>query len=181
MPRWGTRLNVGVENIQNYVYFGNDCLPKQESSILQVFSATLQQDFHFGPFNLDNQLVYQKSSKSSVIPLPDFSVYSNLYFLFRIAKVLHVQLGADFRYYTKYYGEAYEPAILSFHTQNDVKIGGYPLMNAYINMKLKQTRFYVMYSHANQGLFGGKNSFTLPHYPLPPSMLQIGISIDFAN
>lgn len=181
VPRWGTRLNVGVENIQNYVYFGNDCLPKQESSILQVFSATLQQDFHFGPFNLDNQLVYQKSSKSSVIPLPDFSVYSNLYFLFRIAKVLHVQLGADFRYYTKYYGEAYEPATLSFHTQNDVKIGGYPLMNAYINMKLKQTRFYVMYSHANQGLFGGKNSFTLPHYPLPPSMLQIGISIDFAN
>ncbi|MCH5327679.1 MAG: putative porin [Coprobacter sp.] len=181
IPRWGTRLNAGIENIQNYVYFDADCLPKQEKSILQVFSATLEQNFRFGWFNLDNQVVYQKSSKPSVIPLPELSVYSNLYFMFRIAKVLHVQLGADCRYFTRYYGEAYQPATLSFHTQNETKIGGYPLMNAYLNMKLKQTRFYVMYSHFNQGLFGGNNSFTLPHYPLPPAMLQIGVSVDFAN
>ena len=181
IPRWRTRLNVGVENIQNYVYFGPEALPLQENSIMQIFSASLEQNFKAGPLHFDNHLVYQKTSKPSVIPLPEFSFSSNLYFIFKIAKVLHVQLGVDCRYFTQYYSEAYQPGILAFHTQNETKIGNYPIMNAYANMKLKQTRFFVMYSHANQGILGNNNYFTIPHYPIPPSMLQIGISIDFVN
>lgn len=122
-----------------------------------------------------------KSSKPSIIPLPELSVYSNMYLLFRIAKVLHVQLGVDCRYYTKYKSEAFQPATLTFHTQDEIEVGNYPFMNAYINMKLKQTRFFVMMSHVNQGIFGGNNYFSLPHYPLNPSMFQMGLSIDFSN
>lgn len=62
-----------------------------------------------------------------------------------------------------------------------MKIGGYPFCNAYVNMKLGKTRFYVMFSHFNQGLFGGSSYFSLPYYPLNPRRLQIGISVDFAN
>ena len=54
-------------------------------------------------------------------------------------------------------------------------------MNLYANMKLKQTRFFVMLSHVNQGLFGGNNYFILPHYPLNPRSFQMGVSIDFSN
>ena len=132
-------------------------------------------------FNWENEIVYQKSSKPSIIPLPELSVYSNMYLLFRIAKVLHVQLGVDCRYYTKYKSEAFQPATLTFHTQDEIEVGNYPFMNAYINMKLKQTRFFVMMSHVNQGIFGGNNYFSLPHYPLNPSMFQMGLSIDFSN
>ncbi len=38
-----------------------------------------------------------------------------------------------------------------------------------------------MYSHFNQGLFGGANYFSMPYYPLNPSRFQIGLSVDFAN
>lgn len=181
IKRWRTKLNVGVENIQNYIYFDNNSLPRQESSMIQVFHAKLNQDFKFGVFNWENEIVYQKSSKPSIIPLPELSVYSNMYLLFRIAKVLHVQLGVDCRYYTKYKSEAFQPATLTFHTQDEIEVGNYPFMNAYINMKLKQTRFFVMMSHVNQGIFGGNNYFSLPHYPLNPSMFQMGLSIDFSN
>ena len=53
-------------------------------------------------------------------------------------------------------------------------------MNAYINMKLGRTRFYVMMSHVNQGLMGN-NYFSMPHYPLNPRRFQIGLSVDFPN
>lgn len=181
IPHWGTRLDIGVESLQNYVYFDNNALPAQESSLIQVFKASLQQNFRFGILNLDNKVDYQLSSNQDVIPLPTLSAYSNFYLLFRIAKVLHVQLGADCTYNTAYYAQAYQPATMAFYTQDEVKVGGYPLTNVYVNMKLKEIRFFVLYSHVNQGLYGGESYFSLPHYPLPYSMLQMGVSVDFTN
>ena len=99
---------------------------------------------------------------------------------FRIA-TLYVQLGIDCDYYTKYYAPNFQPATASFVNQNVEKLGSYPFMNAYANMKLSKTRFYVLFSHFNQGMFGGKEYFSLPNYPLNPRRFQIGLSIDFAN
>ncbi len=181
IPRWRTRLNVGFENVQNYIYFGPDCMPHQEGDMIQVFHAQLNQDFKLGILHWDNEVIYQKSSKQSVIPLPQLSFNSSLYLQFRIAKVLHVQLGVDCNYYTKYKSEAFQPATLSFHTQDAIEVGDYPFMNLFANMKLHKVRFFVMMSHVNQGLFGGKNSFSLPHYPLNPRMFQLGLTIDFSN
>ena len=96
-------------------------------------------------------------------------------------KVLDVQLGVDCDYYTKYKSVAYQPATMSFYNQNEVEIGNYPFMNAYINMKLSKARFYVMMSHVNQGLFGNNNYFSMPHYPLNPRKFQVGVSVDLAN
>lgn len=180
IPHTNTFLNIGVENLQNYIYFNEKCLPTQHSGSVQVFSASLNQNFKLGILHWDNKLTYQTSSNKNVIPLPDLSVYSNLYIFFKVAGVLDVQLGVDCDYYTKYKGLGYQPATMSFYTQNEVEIGNYPFMNAYANMKLDKARFYVMFSHVNQGMTG-KNYFVLPHYPLNPRKFQIGVSVDFAN
>ena len=103
------------------------CLVK-ESSIMQVFSAKLNQSFKVGILNLDIEAVYQKSSRPSIIPLPDLSAYGNLYLSFPIAKVLNTQIGVDCRYHTEYYAEGYQPATLSFYNQREFKIGNYPMM-----------------------------------------------------
>jgi hypothetical protein len=146
-----------------------------------VFSATLDQRFRFGILNWDTQLTYQTSSNEDVLPLPKFSVYSNLYLKFKIANVLHVQVGVDGNYYTSYFAPAYEPAIMSFHNQHELKCGNFAFFDAYANFKLKQARFYVMYSHVNKGLFGGNNYFAIPHYPLNPGRFQMGVSVNFVN
>ena len=54
-------------------------------------------------------------------------------------------------------------------------------MNAYVNMKLSRARFFVLFSHVNQGMFGGNNYFSLPHYPLNPRRFQMGVVVDFVN
>ena len=182
IDRWGTNLRAGVENVKNYTYLNQKAVPEQNSGNIQILSATLKQNFRAGIFHLDNEVTWQKSSNETVRPLPQISVYSNLYLLTKLAKkVLTVQLGADVRYFTKYNAPAYTPSIQQFHLQpeNDqVEIGGYPIVNVYANLHLKRTRLFAMYSHVNQGM-GTRNSFLVPHYPINPSLLRIGVSWNF--
>ncbi len=200
LKRTRTALTVGVENIKNYAYFAsektaynneagefsgysNSVAVKQYGNSVQVFSAKLNQDFKFGILHWDNEIAYQKSSNQDVLPLPDLSAYSNLYIVFRIAKVLRVQLGADVRYFTTYYAPDYAPIIQQFTVQapeTRFKLGNYPICNAYLNFHLKHCRFYVNVNHVNAGM-GNKQSFLVPHYPINPLNIHFGLSWNFFN
>ena len=195
---WRTQLKVGVENIKNYTYldntsikitdkqnevsFKNNIAVRQHSGNIQVFNAALRQDFKLGILHLDNEVVYQKSSNQQVLPLPDLVLYHNLYIQFGLAKrVLNIELGADVRYFTQYYAPDYAPAIGQFYLQNPetrFKLGGYPLVNAYLNLHLKRTRIFVQMYNLIQGT-GEKSYFLAPHYPLNPRILKVGLSWNF--
>ena len=182
-PRWGTQLKAGVENIKNYAYFNQQAVPDQFSGNIQVLSATLKQDFKLGIFHLDGDITWQKSSNQTILPLPDFSIYGNFYIDAKLAKnVLSVQLGADVRYFTKYYAPGYMAAIGQFFLQPEddlVEIGNYPIINVYANIHLKRTRIYAMMYHVNQGMINRPNAFYAPHYPINPRFFRFGISWNF--
>lgn len=201
VDRWKTQLKVGVENLKNYTYldntsvkytetssgnevttYKNDVAVKQYSGNIQVFSAALRQDFKLGIFHLDNEVTYQKSSNQDVLPLPELTLYHNLYIKFGLAKkVLQIEMGADVRYFTQYYAPDYAPAIGQFYLQNKdtrYKLGGYPLVNGYINLHLKRTRIFFAMYNLIQGQ-GEKSYFLVPHYPLNPRLLKFGISWNF--
>lgn len=182
ISHWGTNLRAGVENIKNYTYFNQSAVPQQDGGNIQVLSATLKQDFRLGVFHLDNEVTWQKTSNETVLPLPQLSLYHNFYILTKLAKkVLTVQLGADVRYFTKYNAPAYAPGVQQFHlqpTDDQVEIGGYPIVNVYANLHLKRTRIYAMMYHVNAGM-GSANSFLVPHYPINPRLFKIGVSWNF--
>lgn len=180
IPWTKTTLRAGVENVQNYVYFNSESLPKQYGGSVQIFSATLDQKLRFGIWNWNNTITYQTSSKSDVIPLPALSIYSNMFLHFRAFRVLDLQIGIDCDWYTRYYGLELQPATMTFHTQNTTKVGNYAFCNAYITARLYKVRFYVLWSHVNQGLFS-KDYFSMPHYPVNPRRLMLGLSVDFAD
>lgn len=182
IDRWGTNLKAGVENIKNYTYFGQTALPEQHSGSIQVIAAALNQNFRLGILHLDNEVIWQKSSNAAILPLPELSLYHNLYLKAKLAKkVLTVQLGADMKYFTAYHAPAYQPAIQQFHLQpadDQVELGGYPIISAYANIHLKRTRIFVMMYHLNVGM-GNKNMFLVPHYPINQRLLKIGVSWNF--
>lgn len=180
LPHTGTNINVAVENAQNLIYFGEAMVPVQHGGNVQVFSATLNQKLKLGILHWDNTVIYQTTTNDRVVPLPKLAVHSNLYLWFKIARVLQVQFGVDCDYYTRYYAPGYQPATMAFYNQREMMTGNYPFMNLYANFKLKRARFYVMLSHANQGLMG-RNYFALPHYPMNPRRFQMGVAVDFAN
>ncbi len=179
----GTTFSAGVESIQNYVYFNSSGYAAQHGSNLQVVTLRLKQDFRYRALAWENEVAYQLSSDQDILPLPELSAYSNLYLHFRLFNVLTMQLGADIHYHTRYYAPYYEPATQQFQLQredNRVKVGNYPLMNAYVNLHLKQARFFVMGYNLSE-LFVEPNYFSLPHYPLNPMVLKIGVAVMFNN
>lgn len=190
LPKTRTKLTIGMENIKNYCYFentgtatasgfSNNVTPRQSSGNVQVISANLCQNFKFGILHFDNDITYQKSTKSDLIPLPALSLYSNLFIEFKIAKVLNCELGGDVKFFTEYEAPDYSPVVSQFMLQNannKKKVGNYPLVSIYANFDLKRTRFYVQYYHINQS---DGRYFWLPGYPMNPGGLHFGISWNF--
>lgn len=179
MKKFDLGLRFSVENLTNYIYL-DSIGPKQNSGSVQVITATLHKNFAFRAWHWDNEATFQQSSNQAVLPLPTFTIYSNMYILTKISNVLTMQLGADCRYYTKYHAMGYQPALGQYYVQDKIEIGGYPHVNLYANMHLKQARFFVMYSNAGAGLLG-KDYFLAPHYAMNPTVLRLGISVNFFN
>lgn len=196
--RTRTSLRVGLENVKNYVCF-NSLLTSnasksnaaysqgvsvtQDNGSTQVFEATLKQDFALSIVRFENEVTYSTSSNDNLIPLPKLSLYSNLYLLFKIARVLTVRAGADVKYFTEYYAPYYVPMIGQYAVQdqsNRVKVGNYPIIDVYANFHLKHTRFYIMASHINKSSNGG-HYFLVPHYAYNPMTIKFGISWNFFN
>lgn len=194
-----TSLTASLENIQNYLYFQETLVPFQGSDSYetyhhsinvaqankntQLLALVLNQDFQWGIFHWDNELAYQTSTNKSVLPVPAFNLYSNLYLKFRIAKVLLTEFGADVRYFTRYKAPTYSPIIGQYAVQDanySTSVGNYPIVNAYVNFHLKRTRFYLMASHLNYSSGAGK-PFLIPHYPLNRMTIHFGISWNFVN
>ena len=175
-----TQLSGGVESIQNYVFFGKDGLPYQSSKNIQVITLRLKQDIKYKAFGWENEAAYQLSSEKSELPLPTVSLFSNIYLAFKAAKVLTIQIGGNLYYHTDYYAPYYEPATQQFLLQDEVKVGNYPLINAYANFHLKQARFFIM-AYNLGSKFVKPNYFSLAHYPLDPMTLRMGISVTFNN
>lgn len=182
IPWTKTELRVGFENIQNQVYFNSLSVPAQYNGNIQIFSAAIDQKLKFGIWNWDNRVTYQATSNMDIMPLPQLSVYSNMYLYFKAFRALTVQFGIDCDWYTKYRGYAYQPATMTFHSQgaDAVDVGGFIMSNVYLTARLYKVRFFVMFSHVNQGWFS-KDYFSLPHYPIDPRQFRLGLSIDFAN
>ena len=176
-PFTRTKLEIGFENIINYVYFDEMGISRQDPNNIQLFTAALNQNFKFGIFNWENRLVYQESN---ALTLPKLSVYSNVYIQFKLAKVLTLQPGVDVRFFTKYYAPYYDAPTQQFRLQNEVEIGNYPLINVYLNAHLKYTKIFIMGYNIGSLLFQ-TNYFTLAHYPLNPFYLRFGLSWNFYN
>lgn len=193
--RLQTKFRIGVENLKNYTYIANVSMEaatngivphrygvRQETNNIQVLTAEWEQNFHWKGFHLENVVTYQTTTNATVLPLPKLSLYHNLYTSFGLSKrVLKVDLGIELRYFTKYEAPDYAPGIGQFVLQNEqtrYKIGGYPLINVYANLHLKRTRFFVAYNNAFPSL-GNNNYFLVPHYPLNPSGIKIGLSWNF--
>ena len=196
-----TILRVAVDEIKNYTYFvsshtitsgkrvNHAITVNQNSGAIHLLTASLSQDFTFGPLNWESVITYQNSSNKTVLPVPTLNLYSNVYLRFKIAHVLRCDFGADVRYFTKYYAPDYVPSLGQYAVQTNtnttgsdsrVEIGNYPVVNVYANFHLKHTRFFIMMSHLNAGT-GKKNYFYTPHYPLNQSILRFGLSWNFFN
>lgn len=195
--RTNTTLRLAYDNLQNLVYLAesysrttNKAITgftadyRQTSKNISLLTASLQQDLTYGVLNWQNRITFQKSSDQNILPVPAINVWTNLFLKFRIAKVLRVQFGVEAYYFTKYNAPEYCAHLGQYAVQENeevkTEVGNYPIINAYINCKLRQCRFFVMMTHLNASS-GSGNYFLTPHHPLNKSVLRLGLAWIFNN
>ena len=66
--------------------------------------------------------------------------------------------------FSKFYANEYNPLLSTFHIQSLKKIGGYPLLDFFINAKIRQTRIFLKAEHFNSSISSG-NLCQVQHRP----------------
>lgn len=183
VPQTGTRLGFDQTLIGNPIYYGTDAMPTQRFGVESVTGIYLEQNFTFGNLHLDHRLLFQYSSADDIFPVPRLAGNISYYYVLHpVRDVLTLKIGLDCWANTPYYAQAYNPATMMFHNQNEVEIGNYPYTNIFVTAKWKTMRIFVQYQHANENLFDHyTDSFSVPFYPYPRALIKYGICWYFDN
>ena len=167
---------LNFTNIDNYTYFDENSAPQQFTDQIAYLKVKANREFKLGKFALDNTIMYQNvSSGSSVFRVPEFTTRNTLYYMdywFK-GKPMLVQIGATFKYFTKYNANAYNPLLAEFRLQNDEEIG-YPTVDVFFNAQVRRTRLYFKIDNVTSS-FTEKNYFSAPNYPYRDFTIRFGL------
>lgn len=189
---WGN-LMMKFSNLDNYTYFspvsdeeieaGMDqafIKPRQEDNGISYLKVKYQKEFKVGMFALNNTVMYQNvTQEEQVMNLPQIVTRNTLYFSSDVfKKAMYLQTGVTFKYFTAYNMNAYNPVLGEFYTQNKEELGGYPLLDFFINARIQQTRIYLKAEHFNSS-FSGYNYYAAPNYPYRDFVIRFGLVWNF--
>ena len=183
-------LNTSVQYkvLNDHLYFDNitdditklTVKPMQYDKTINYFSVNANKDIKFWKLGLDVTVLYQKVDQASdIVNVPELTTRSTLYFSDHVfKKAMFLQTGVTFQYFSKYYGNDYNPLIGEFYVQNETKFGNFPMFDFFINARIKQTRIYLKAEHFNSS-FTGYNYYSAPNYPYRDFMVRFGLEWNF--
>ena len=187
-------LSMEYTTLQNFSYFASIATeeqvqageenayvkPFQESGTINYFKATYRKELRWKDFALDNTLMYQHVSQTNnVMNLPQFVTRNALYYQKEVfKKAMFLQTGITFKYFTEYFMDAYNPLLGEFYTQNREKLGGYPLLDFFIDAKIRNARVFFKLEHFNSS-FTGSNYYSAPNYPYRDFVIRFGLVWNF--
>ena len=189
---WG-HLMVKYSNLDNYSYFapvseeviadGLDnafIKPLQEGNTVSHLKVKYQKEFKVGMFALNNTVMYQNVTQDSqVLNVPQLVTRNTLYFSSDVfKKAMFLQTGVTFKYFTAYNMNGYNPVLGEFYVQNKEELGGYPLLDFFINARIQQTRIYLKAEHFNAS-FSGYDYYAAPNYPYRDFVIRFGLVWNF--
>jgi hypothetical protein len=182
--KWAN-VDISASTITDFAYFGlseTDSLvtSKQSSESLNHLKITANREFTYGNFALDATVTLQNvSGAEGVLNVPDIVTRGSLYFSDRLFKrALLLQTGVTLNYFTEYNLNAYDPVLAEFFVQNEEQFGNFPLIDLFVNMKVRQTRIFIKAEHINSG-FTGNNFFSAPGYPYRDFNIRFGLVWNF--
>ena len=184
LPRFRTTVSGHYALQSNFIYLDTDCQPMQADKSFSVMDVQLRNHLSGAGFNLVSRINYQISGNEKVLPLAKLTAYEAIYyerdvFFESTNGHLYFQLGLDMSFWTKYDAQAYCPAVALFHNQNQTTTGNYPFVGAFLNVRIKQVRFFVSGHHVNYNLFGMRDFLLAPYYPTSKATFSYGIRWSF--
>lgn len=177
-----TSIEANLYNVENYVYTGTDFRPHQLDGSLALFQIRTNNLLSYRKFNLRTTLQYQQVTQNKdYMPLPDFIARASVYWQSKVFNdKAEVQIGFNGNYFTKFESREFFPVTNEFMLQrtNDEfgiqKIGGYPLIDFFLNLKVDRMRIYLRADHFN-ALWGKNNYYSAPFIPYRDFKIQFGV------
>ncbi|HKX86923.1 MAG TPA: putative porin [Flavobacterium sp.] len=174
--------------LNDHLYFSNDdatgetivVTPKQYDGTINYLSVKVQKEIKFGKFALDNTFLFQQvTQEDPILNVPKFVTRNTLYFSDHVfKKAMYLQTGFTFQYFTDYNANSYNPLMSEFYVQNTEKIGGFPLMDFFVNARVRQTRIFLKAEHFNSS-FTGNKFYSAPNYPYKDFVIRFGLVWNF--
>lgn len=174
--------------LNDHLYFSNDdatgetilVTPKQYDGTINYLSVKVQKEIRFGKFALDNTILFQQvTQEDPILNVPKFVTRNTLYFSDHVfKKAMFLQTGFTFQYFTEYNANSYNPLMSEFYVQNTEKIGNFPLMDFFINARVRQTRIFLKAEHFNSS-FTGNKFYSAPNYPYKDFVIRFGLVWNF--
>jgi hypothetical protein len=171
-------FHAGIKNttINDYIHFGTDARPTQHDGIVSIVETYGSASATLGRFQLEGFFCFNLVNNEEVLHLPFLQSRLKVSYsqpIFKKAATLQPSLTVN--YFTKYYADAYMPALRTFYLQNDVLVGNYPFIDLALAINVKQADLFVQYSNMFL-LTGNYDAFVAPHYPMRNSKIFFGIN-----
>ena len=186
-------LMAKYTSLGNYTYFASDpsetvvdggeqafVKPFQEGGTINIIKVKYGKEFKWKGFALNNTVMYQNVSQpSNVLNVPELVTRNTLYYSnFGFKKALYFQTGVTLKYFTSYNADAYNPVLGEFYSQGQEELGGFPMLDFFINARVQQTRIFLKAEHFNSS-FSGNNFYASPNYPYRDFVIRFGLVWNF--
>ena len=188
------QLQAEYSAVDNYSYFASTATeeeiglgqetafvrPFQESGTINHLKVKYEKELRYRKWALMNTVMYQEVTQDNqVLNLPQVVTRNTLYFSSDVfKKAMFIQTGITFKYFTSYNMNAYNPLLGEFFIQNNEEFGRYPLLDFFINAKVRQTRIYLKAEHLNS-MFSEPNYYSAPNYPYRDFVIRFGLVWNF--
>lgn len=181
-------LSLDARLLMNKLYFSNDSTtsvvvtPKQYAEGIGVVGIKVSKEIIVGKFAWDNTVLCQQVKQSqSIVNLPEYVVRSSVYYSdYFFKKALFMQVGFTGNYFSEYYSDVYNPLIGSFYVQQEKMIGNFPMIDFFVNAKVRTARLYLKAEHFNSS-FAQNNFYSDPTNPYRDFVVRFGIIWSFFN
>ncbi|MBC2837698.1 putative porin [Robiginitalea sp. SC105] len=154
--------------------------PFQQAGRINHLRVRYEKEFRLGKWALNNTLLYQEVDQdAAVLNVPQLLTRNTLYFSSDVfKKAMFVQTGITLKYFTPYFMDAYNPLLGDFYVQDREEFGGFPMLDFFINAKVRQTRIYLKAEHFNSS-FTGNSFYSAPNYPYRDFVIRFGLVWNF--
>ena len=170
-------LNFYWSKVSNYLYWDQFGKPNQYVESLNIFKAKLWKKTVMKNFHWNMALQYQYTSNNSILSLPTFLVFNQVYLeKDYFNKALYSQIGIDVSYFTDYFAPAFNVETMHFYNQGNLLVQKYyPVVDVFANLKIRSARVFLKIGNATQPFMKSKGYFSALHYPMPDASFKFGI------
>jgi hypothetical protein len=167
-----------VDNPDNDELLLKQITPAQSGS-LNLLKVSVQQNFRFGRFHLDNQVVYQKTDAASILAIPEVYTWHSFYYANKLYNVMDFRLGMDVRFNTPFRTPSYAINVGQFYNDNvGIEYSTYPIGDLWFTGNIDRVNLFLSYNFFNQFAYP-KGYYTVRRYPMNDANFRFGVSWKF--